>query len=53
MLSHVRLFETPWTVVRQAPLAMGYFKLKYWNGLPFPPPGEKRKNVDLGLEKTG
>ena len=40
MLSHVQLFGTPWTVVRQAPLAMGFFRLKYWSGLPFPSPGE-------------
>ena len=39
VLSHVQLFVTPWTVARQAPLSMGYFKQEYWSGLPFPPPG--------------
>ena len=29
----------PWTVVRQAPLSMGFSRQEYWNGLPFPPPG--------------
>jgi len=32
-LSHVWLFETPWTVTHQAPLFMGF------PTLPFPPPG--------------
>ena len=38
--SHVQLFATLWTAVRQAPLSMGYFRQEYWNGLPFPPPGD-------------
>ena len=24
----------------QAPLSMGFFRQEYWNGLPFPPPGD-------------
>ena len=36
--SHVQLFVIPWTVARQAPLSMGFFKQEYWSGLPFPPP---------------
>ena len=39
-LSHVRLFVTPWTVDCQAPLSMGFSKQEYWNGLPFPSPGD-------------
>ena len=35
-LSHVQLFVTPWTVVRQAPLAMGFSRQEYWSGLLFP-----------------
>ena len=38
MLSCVRLFATPWTVVHQAPLSMGLSWQEYWSGLPFPPP---------------
>ena len=38
--SHVRLFATPWTVARQAPLSMGFFRQEYWSGLPCPPPGD-------------
>ena len=37
--SHVRLFATPWTVARQAPPSMGFSRLEYWSGLPFPSPG--------------
>ena len=31
---------TPWTVASQAPLSMGFSRQKYWNGLPFPSPGD-------------
>ena len=36
--SHVWLFATLWTVVRQAPLSMGLSRVEYWGGLPCPPP---------------
>ena len=29
---------TPWTVALQAPLSMGFSRLEYWSGLPFPSP---------------
>ena len=29
----------PWPVVGQAPPSMGFSRQKYWNGLPFPSPG--------------
>ena len=35
-LSCVRLFATPWTVARQAPLSMVFSRQDYWCGLPFP-----------------
>ena len=38
--SHVRLFATPWTVARQAPLSVGFSRQEYWRGLPCPPPGD-------------
>ena len=38
--SRVRLFATPGTVARQAPLSMGFSRQEYWSGLPFPPPGD-------------
>ena len=34
----VNSFATPWTVVQQAPLSMGFPRQKYWSGLPFPSP---------------
>ena len=40
MLNHVQLFETPWTVARQARLSVGFSRQEYWSGLPFPPPGD-------------
>ena len=38
-LSRVRLFATPWTVVYQDPLSMGFSRQEYWSGLPFSSPG--------------
>ena len=40
LLSHVRLFATPWTVAHQAPQSMEFSRQEYWNGLPFPSPGD-------------
>ena len=40
-------FATPWTVVRQAPLSMGFSRQEYWSGLPFPTPGDL---PDPGIE---
>ena len=39
-LSCVQLFVTPWTVALQASLSMGVSMQEYWNGLPFPIPGD-------------
>ena len=35
-LSHVRLFEIPWTAAHQAPPPMGFSRQQYWNGVPSP-----------------
>ena len=32
-------FVTLWTVAFQIPLFLGFPRLEYWGGLPFPPPG--------------
>ena len=41
VLSHVQLFETPWTIVDcQAPLSMTFFRQEYWSVLPFLHPGD-------------
>ena len=39
LLRLVWLFATPWTVILQAPAAMGFSRQEYWSRLPFPPPG--------------
>ena len=46
-LSRVRLFATPWTVAHQAPRSVGFSRQEYWNGLPFPSPGDL---PDPGIE---
>ena len=46
-LSCVWLCVTPWTVVRQASLSMGFSRQEYWSRLPFPPPGDL---PDPGIE---
>ena len=33
-------FGTPRTIDHQAPLSMGFSRQEYWNGLPFPSPGD-------------
>ena len=40
VLSCVWLFATPGTVAQQAPTSIGFSRQEYWNGLPFPPPGD-------------
>ena len=45
VLSHfscIRLFATPWTTARQAPLSKRFPREEYWSGLPCPPPGDLR-----------
>ena len=33
-------FVTSWTIAYQAPLFMPFSRKEYWNGLPFPSPGD-------------
>ena len=46
-LTRVQLFVTLWTVAHQAPQSMGFSRLEYWSGLPFPSPGDL---PDPGIE---
>ena len=46
-LSRVGLFVILWTVARQAPVSMGFSRQEYWNGWPFPSPGDL---PDRGIE---
>ena len=41
MLSHVRLFATPWSVALQASLLSVFPRQEYWTGLPFSTPGNE------------
>ena len=50
LLSHVQLFVTPWTEAHQASLSMEFSRQEYWNGLPFPPPGDL---PNPGIKPTG
>ena len=34
-LSRVRIFATPWTVARQAPLSLGFSRQEHWRGRGF------------------
>ena len=47
--SRVRLFATPWTIGRQAPLSMGFSRQENWSGLPCPPLGD---HLSPGIEPT-
>ena len=38
--SHVRLFESLWTVAYHTPLSMGFSRQDYWSGLSSPPQGD-------------
>ena len=46
-VSRVRLFATPRTVARQAPLSAGFSSQEYWSGLPVPSPEDL---PDPGIE---
>ena len=47
LLSHVRLFATPWTGAYGASPSTGFSRQEYWSGLPFPSPGDL---PDPGIE---
>ena len=47
LLSCVRVFVIPWTIVHQAPLSMGFFRQEYWSELTFLSPGDL---PDPGIE---
>ena len=49
MFGRVELFETLWTVTRQASLSMEFSRQEYQSGLPIPIPGDL---PDPGIEPT-
>ena len=40
LLSHVQLFETPWTIACHGPMSMEFSRQEYWRRLPFPTLGD-------------
>ena len=49
VLSRVRLFAAPLTVVCQAPLPMEFSRQEFWSGVPLPTP---RDLLDPGIKPT-
>ena len=49
--SSILAWEIPWTVVQQAPLSMGFSRLQYWSGVPFPSLGDLL-NPGMGLASS-
>ena len=49
MLSHVQLSVTLWTVARQAPLSVEFFRQEYWVGYHFLLQGILTQGSNLGL----
>ena len=47
VFNHVQLFANPQTEAHWAPLPIEFSRQKYWNGLPFPTPGNL---PDPGIE---
>ena len=45
--SRVRLFAASWSVVCRSSLSVEFSRQEYWNGLPFPSPGDL---PDAGIE---
>jgi len=45
-LSHVQLFEIPWTAAYQAPPSMGFSRQEYWSGVPLPSPDYTQININ-------
>ena len=50
LLSRVQLFATSWTLVRQAPLSLGFSRKENWSGLSFPYPGIKPRSPSLQVD---
>ena len=43
-------FVAVWTLAHQGPLSVGFLRLEYWNGLPFPSPRDpSNPGVELHL----
>ena len=50
-LSHVQLFETPWTAAYEAPLPVRFSRQEYWSGVPLPSPKEELKSLLMKVKE--
>ena len=50
LLSHAQLFVTPWTLVCQAALSMGFSRQEYWSRLQFPSLKQCGTNINIGIK---
>ena len=48
-LSSIQLLATPWTIVHQSLLSMGFSRQEYWSGWPCPSPWDL---PDSGIKPT-
>ena len=50
----VQLFAPHWTIARQAPVSMEFFRSEYWSGLPLPSPEDPlTQGLNLDLLHSG
>ena len=52
LLSHVRLFVTPWTAAYQASPSTGFSRQEYWSGVPSPSPSKYSTHSQIHFLKT-
>ena len=52
LLSHVRVFATPWTAAHQVPPSMGFSRQEYWSGSPVPSPSIRHSGCLKTLPST-
>ena len=53
LLSHVQLFETPWTIACHGPMSMEFSRQEYWRRLPFPTLGDFPVDKNFQVSPTG
>ena len=53
LLSHVRLFVTPWTTAHQDLPSIGFSRQEYWSGVPLRSPIIKAEIIKAAVWKEG
>ena len=51
LLSHVRLFATPWTAAYQTPPSMEFSRQEYWSGVPLPSARSRVRGLEFSRRK--